>query len=340
MYSLPKITFGIIVLNGEPFLRYNLRSIYPFAHQVIIVEGAVTSASENATPDGHSRDETLEEIYRFKDKEDKKNIVQIITRDGFWNEKDEMSIAYVEKATGGYLWQIDIDEFYHARDIQRVIDIIGKDKSISGLSFYWKNFWGGFDYVANGWEYRDSVCRMNGIRRIFKWGKNFQYISHRPPTIADGKNRDLCDLNWIGPDVTSKLGIYCYHYGMVFPKQAKEKMRYYSNMWQSHKNMDNWYKDTYRQLKFPFRILHGTKPPSWLTRFKGQHPEAVKQLVHDLKSGKIKLDFRRTDDIENLLNSRCYKITIYFMNLRNAARNIFRIIRNLPENMKMSHQSR
>src|SRR3546814_12365174 len=31
----PRITFGMIVLNGEPFLRYNLRSLYPYAHQII-----------------------------------------------------------------------------------------------------------------------------------------------------------------------------------------------------------------------------------------------------------------------------------------------------------------
>ena len=35
----PRVTFGIIVLNGEPFTRYCLRSLYPFAHQIIVVEG-------------------------------------------------------------------------------------------------------------------------------------------------------------------------------------------------------------------------------------------------------------------------------------------------------------
>lgn len=32
-----KITFGMIILNEEPFIRYNLRSFYEFAHQIIIV---------------------------------------------------------------------------------------------------------------------------------------------------------------------------------------------------------------------------------------------------------------------------------------------------------------
>ena len=39
MKKLPSITFGMIVLNGEPFVRYNLRALYPFAHQIIVVEG-------------------------------------------------------------------------------------------------------------------------------------------------------------------------------------------------------------------------------------------------------------------------------------------------------------
>jgi hypothetical protein len=41
MSKSPRITFGMIVLNGEPFMRYNLQAIYPFAHQIIVVEGAV-----------------------------------------------------------------------------------------------------------------------------------------------------------------------------------------------------------------------------------------------------------------------------------------------------------
>ena len=37
---------------------------------------------------------------------------------GFWpGEKDEQSRAYAKRATGDYLWQVDIDEFYHIRKI-------------------------------------------------------------------------------------------------------------------------------------------------------------------------------------------------------------------------------
>ena len=70
MGEFPRITFGIIVLNGEPFVRYNLRSIYPFAYEIIVVEGASIKAAAIASPDGHSVDGTLDTLYRFKEEED------------------------------------------------------------------------------------------------------------------------------------------------------------------------------------------------------------------------------------------------------------------------------
>lgn len=60
--NLPKVSFGIIVLNGEPFTRYCLRALYPFAHESIVVEGACQAASAIATADDHSTDGTPGEI--------------------------------------------------------------------------------------------------------------------------------------------------------------------------------------------------------------------------------------------------------------------------------------
>ena len=64
----PLITFGIIVLNGEPFTRYCLRQLYPHAHQIVVVEGGSRKAASFAR-DGHSTDGTLEiiEELKFKD---------------------------------------------------------------------------------------------------------------------------------------------------------------------------------------------------------------------------------------------------------------------------------
>ena len=88
--NFPKITFGIIVLNGEPFTRYCLRSIYPYAYEIIVVEGGHEDAKVVSTPDGHSIDGTLETLRRFKSEEDPENKVQIVTRDGLWTKSDEL----------------------------------------------------------------------------------------------------------------------------------------------------------------------------------------------------------------------------------------------------------
>lgn len=168
MQHYPKISFGIIVLNGEPFTKYCLRALYPFAHEIIVVEGAVRSAADIATPTGHSRDNTLEILYQFQAEEDPEGKLQIVVREGFWDEKDAMSQAYAARATGDYLWQVDIDEFYLPKDIETVMQLLRADPSITGLSFKNRLFWGGFDYLCDGWYFRTGA---DVFRRLFKWGR-------------------------------------------------------------------------------------------------------------------------------------------------------------------------
>jgi hypothetical protein len=121
----PRITFGVIVLNGEPFTRYTLRSLYPFAHEIIVVEGRRRGVNI-ATPDGHSRDGTLEVLRRFQAEEDPDR--QGHDRDGrrrrpprrvLARREGRAEPAYASRATGDYLWQVDIDEFYLARTWRR-----------------------------------------------------------------------------------------------------------------------------------------------------------------------------------------------------------------------------
>ncbi len=103
MTSHIRITFGMIVLNGEPFVRYNLRSLYPWAHQIIVVEGACRTARAVATPDGHSTDGTLRSLQRFQAEEDPEKKVLVVhardegLEDGFWPEKTEMCQAFARR---------------------------------------------------------------------------------------------------------------------------------------------------------------------------------------------------------------------------------------------------
>jgi hypothetical protein len=302
----PKVTFGIIVLNGEPFTRYCLRALYPFAYEIIVVEGAVPAAAPAATPEGHSLDGTLEALHRFKLEEDPEDKVQIVTRSGFWSEKDEQSQAYAERATGDYLWQVDVDEFYKAQDMQAILTKLSLEPDITAVSFKQITFWGGFNYLADGFYLRQGA---NIYHRLFKWGKGYRYGTHRPPTVYDLQGRNLRSLGWLNGTATAHLGIILYHYSLLFPKQVAEKTAYYERLgWAGNVDVERWVKQSYLELQQPYRVHNVYKYPSWLERYAGTQPEEIEHMRSDLQSGKLTVELRRTDDIEQLLNSRRYQL--------------------------------
>ena len=107
--SLPAVTFDIIVLNGEPFTMYCRRSLYPYAHEIIVVEGAPSGEASIATADGHSSDGALVALRQSTSEEDPHDKVIIVTaqdkghHDGFWpGEEDQQSRACAARATGEY----------------------------------------------------------------------------------------------------------------------------------------------------------------------------------------------------------------------------------------------
>lgn len=306
MARLPRVTFGVIVLNGQPFTRYCLRVLYPFAYEIIVVEGACEAARAVSTADGHSTDGTLEELARFKREEDPENKLQIITRDGFWSEKDEQSTAYAERATGDYLWQVDIDEFYHTHDIRHVLGILQTDPTITAVSFKFLHFWGGFDYLVDGWAFRDTWCER-GIHRLFKWGQGFRYASHRPVTVVDPRGRKMTAINCVSGDQLAAQDIFVYHYPFVFPKQVTAKSVYYDQAkWEPADQHSDWAERSFLCLESPFNVHRRYSLPSWLERFTGKHPAHIEALRMDIQSGLIRVDLRPTADIDRLLRSPLY----------------------------------
>jgi hypothetical protein len=306
MSTLPKISFGMIVLNGEPFLRYNLRALYPYAHQIIVVEGAAPGSRDVATPDGHSLDATVEILQRFQQEEDPENKLIVIMRDGFWQEKHEMSKAYAERATGDYLWQVDVDEFYLPESMERVLEMLRADSEITSLSFKLIDFWGAPDITVDGWRLRRELANCH---RVFKWGENYRYITHRPPTVHNAEGQDLRDLKWLNAATTSAAGIYLYHYSHLFPKQIIEKSHYYANSeWHPLNRVREWADEGYLQLRHPYKVHRRYDLPSWLEYFHGKHPPQIDALWQDTLTGKTGVAPRHRDDVDRMLRSTRYAL--------------------------------
>ncbi len=308
----------MIVLNAEPFILYNLRSLYPYAYQIIIVEGAAYAASQIATKDGHSSDSTLATIQLFQRQEDLENKVLLVTAEdeghpnGFWpGEKDEQSQAYAKRATGDYLWQVDSDEFYTNESVKKIITLLNEQPDITAISFKMITFWGGFNYITNGWYL------MRGAQfyhRLFKWGAGYQYSTHRPPTVLNQNGKDLRTIKWITGQESEKKGVFMHHYSLLFPHQVKDKCTYYNEAsWANRDKALQWMQDDYLKLKNPFRVHNVYDYPSWLKRFSGEHPEQIQNMINDIKSGKMIVEMRQTEDIEKILNSSHYRLIIYLI---------------------------
>jgi hypothetical protein len=327
---VPKVTFGIIVLNGEPFIRYNLRALYPFAHQIIVVEGAAPAAAGNATADGHSTDTTLRTLRDFKAREDPENKLVIVSAedeghpDGFWQgEKDEQSQAYTIRATGDYLWQVDVDEFYRGEDISLVLSLLENQPGITAMTFKQVTFWGGFNIVTDSWYLRREAVYCH---RLFRWGPGYKYVTHRPPTVVNQNGRNLRSIHWINGKKTERLGIIMYHYSLLFPKQVFEKCDYYQQSeWAKRKKAIQWAKHNYMHLEHPYQVHNVYDFPSWLQRYKGPHPEQIEKMRTDIYLKRINISMRDMDDVKTLLDSQMYHIGIAVLKVVDYIDRVFRI---------------
>jgi len=220
--AFPRISFGIIVLNGEPFTRYCIEALYPHAHQIIVAEGAIEGSKAFTREDRHSTDGTYETLRDLKENHDPEDKLIIVHHpDGYWEDRDDQSRAYAREATGDYLWQVDIDEFYLPGDIAKVRRILRDDPSITGGSFRWLMCWGSEAYRVDGTFFRRGDGDVN---RLMKWGEGYEYGNHYVgprSTAPDGT--PMTEVNWKPAPWWLAHGIWMFHPSLVFPSQVLQK---------------------------------------------------------------------------------------------------------------------
>jgi hypothetical protein len=137
-------------------------------------------------------------------------------------------------------------------------------------------------------------------------------VTHRPPTVNDLEGNNLAEKNWISGKEMRQKDIYMYHYSYVLPKQAQQKVGYYSHVaWtDAFRESSLWEQESYLKLSSPlFLGERGFPILQWLERFIGKHPDAILQLRKDLQAGIVKEDQRNDEDIEKLLSSPIYLLT-------------------------------
>lgn len=212
-----KLTFGIIVLNGDFFLKQVLESIYPFAHRICIAEGPVKYWRDKGIM--HSTDDTLSIIRDFPDPFDK---IKLVSRG--YLEKDDQCRAWFDLVPDDtdYVFCVDSDEVHKPEYIEKLITFLEKEKPTS-VGFKSDSFYGGFDRIIGGFE------RDHSFKRVLQYIPGCNYRTHRQPTLSTRSGYDIVGKDVIGNQLYEQTGITMPHYSYVSPKGVYEKLQYYED---------------------------------------------------------------------------------------------------------------
>lgn len=271
-----KITSGTLLFNGDSLmppgmLKAQLDQLYYLSDQIIIVEGATRADNKthyydgNATPftrDGRSTDRSIEIIKSYPDPEKK---ILLIESKGFWNGKTQMCNEWSKYAKGDYIWQIDSDEFYFKKDIDKIKNIL-KKYNPNIVHFFGNCFWGDFEHCideTSPYTWGNDAPWM----RIFKHIPGCKWEKHEPPIYLFPDGTKVNSSKIIPREETLRIGIKMFHYNYVTSEQINFKTQFYHQDWTS-KQYEEWKKDK--------SILINN---SRVVEYKGKHPEWVQHLI-------------------------------------------------------------
>ncbi|UCC96701.1 MAG: glycosyltransferase [Phycisphaerales bacterium] len=278
----PRFSFVMIVLNGMPFIEYSLKSVYAFAHEIVVVEGAVEQCMFAANPDGSSTDGTVEFLKSFPDPQNKIKLIQ-----GRWPEKCDMQNEALRYVTGDYVWLIDSDEIYKKQDLERVKTLVQSDPFITQINFNGDNFWKGLDYIFVSPRFFESAAHW---RRVFKFVRGAKFTTHRPPAMVwPGSELTTEQMQLLDGHTTRQMGIIPCHYSYVLDRQVRQKIELYDRYgWSKDWNIDlhEWYTECFlkwtpenrEQIEARYPIWTGDAASHTLP-FEGTHPDVIIEYV-------------------------------------------------------------
>lgn len=281
-----KITFGMIILNGDQVLEESLHSVYPYAHQILIAEGPVGYWQQQGVTT--STDGTNEILKNFPDPENKIKIVH-----SQYSEKDDQCNAYMEflDSETDYIWNLDCDEVFKPEDIETVIGLLETERYTS-VGFKSITFYGGFDKYLTGFEEGAEFIR---IRKVYPGS---YWKTHRPPTIAHKIENPWPEKHLNFNELAERYGVRMYHYSYVFPDQVFNKLKYYKEYLNKENCIDDYFEKIYlpwvlgdniekERIEQKYNGVHEYNPRArgeCFTRdFNGEHPQIINSNLESLK---------------------------------------------------------
>jgi glycosyltransferase involved in cell wall biosynthesis len=174
---------------------------------------------------------------------------------------------------------LQADEVLHENDIPAIKEAMLKwkdEKSVEGLLFNYKHFYGSYQYIGDSYKwYRKEIRVIKNDKHIrsYKDAQGFRKYSEAPTheTLLNG-----------GEKLKVKPVNACvYHYGWVkHPALQQNKQADFHKMWHD----DNWVKENVIQAhEFDYSVINS------LEKYTGSHPAAMKGRIEG-QSWKFEFD--------------------------------------------------
>ena len=294
-----KVSYAMNVLNGEPFIKFQLQSIYDHAHEIIIIEGAYKKF-RFATKGFRSKDKTLAIIENFPDPEKK---IKLIKKNEFFEDRKEMCNEFMKYLTGDILWQIDVDEFYDKSTHEYVKQVFLEDDLLDQVSFNFYDYYKTFDWIING--YPEEFLDVIRVNRIFK---GMRWANQRPPTLALN-NQIIKPRKKINGSEMKKNNHYMHNLTMIFDSQVKDKFIYYNAKSSAvFSGNDKWYVDSWENYSKKFSVAGFKNCLTYLKKREHQLPIIIEDMSSEIKKNLYKgFKFHSDEKIKKTLSKKNYR---------------------------------
>jgi len=228
----PKITAGMIVMNGADVIKITLDSIYDSVEKIVIVEGAVydyEKANPSHVDGGHSVDCTLDAILNYPDPLKKIELVSVSDdfpdrKSNLWKNKNEMQNAIARRINTELYLKVDADEVWKESDIEYVRRLFMDDKDLTVLYMQRWHFWKNLQTVAVGGQWDSAEARA------WRWKKDFRHnedVKGGFNYYFDKDGKKVADPNYKCLKLMMRMH---YHLGYCRDeKHIEGKINYYAN---------------------------------------------------------------------------------------------------------------
>ena len=249
-------------VSGFSFIRNAIKYQYPIAEAL---QSILPLCDEIVVAVGNSEDNTRELVASVNPQK-----IRII--DTVWDENlkqgGKVLASETDKAFSAINdeadWCVYIqgDEVLHEKYYEEVIQSMHKwkdDKTVDGLLFNYKHFYGSFDYVGTSshW-YRKEIRVIKNDKRIYSY--------RDAQGFRKGNNEKLN---------VKPLNAYIYHYGWVRePKAMQAKFNNFGRYW----NGDNWSQEIEKIYSGEFDYSNIDA----LEKFTGTHPKIMKERIKQM----------------------------------------------------------